>query len=62
MPTGRHRPERPEKNNHQQNFDRALADALRQWNPADGENASVRLEVSITPNPGGVNEYGVVLD
>ena len=62
MPRGSHRPQRPEKENHAQNFDRALAEALRQWDPDEGTDLHVRLEVSISPNPGGVSEYRVILD
>jgi hypothetical protein len=45
-----------------QHFDLAMADALTKWKPEDGtENLKVRFEVSVSPNPGGVGTYRVII-
>lgn len=62
MPTGEHRPERPEKNNHAANFDRALAKALQEWQPGENAEVTIRFEASISPNPGGIGTYRIVLE
>ena len=51
----------PEKHQHLQHLNEALSDALHNWNPADGSEVVIRFEATITPNPGGVSQYRVVL-
>ncbi len=60
-PVGHHRVPQPEKDQHMQNFNLALKDALSQWDPADGHNVRVELQASVSPNPGGITEYRVIL-
>ena len=63
MPTtGEHRPDRPEKNNHAANFDRALSNALREWTPGEKADVTIRFEASISQNPGGIGTYRVILE
>ena len=60
MPTGTHRPDRPQKANHAANFDRALQDALDKWTQQDGTNVSIRFEATVSANPG-ISEYRVII-
>jgi hypothetical protein len=61
MPRGEHTVQNPEKDDHMKNFDKAIADALRKWNPDDGEKLSVQLEAHISPNPGGIKTYVAIV-
>ena len=60
-PTGRENVHPPEKNQHAQHLNAALAKALQAWNPADGTEVTIRFEASISPNPGGIGQYRAVL-
>ena len=57
--TGHHAVDPPEKNQHAPNWDKALRNALDQWNRGDPENVQITFEASISPNPGGIKEYRV---
>jgi hypothetical protein len=52
----------PEKHEHAKNLNDALSDALAKWNPSDGTEVVIKFEASISPNPGGVSQYRVILD
>jgi hypothetical protein len=58
--TGTNRFEAPQKSNHMRNFEVALQRALDQF---DGEeqDAPVVFQVDVSPNPGGVKEYRVIV-
>jgi hypothetical protein len=60
-PTGREDVHPPEKNQHVQHLNAALAKALQAWDPQDGTDLKITFEASISPNPGGVSQYRVVL-
>lgn len=49
----------PEKKAHMKHFDKALEDALSQWQPSDGTDVEITFHASVTPNPGGIKEYRV---
>jgi hypothetical protein len=61
MAKGKHRVDPPEHNDHFKNFDKAMKDALDNWSGDRETNVTVTLEATVTPNPGGVREYRVVL-
>jgi hypothetical protein len=61
MPTGKHRPATPAKKDHMANFELAMKDALDGWNAHGDVDQRVTLEVTVTPNPGGIKEYRVVI-
>jgi len=61
MPTGKHRPPNPAKRDHMANFELAMKDALDNWSGSGDDNARVTFEVTVTPNPGGVKEYRVII-
>ena len=46
-----------EKQQHTQNLNDVLADALKNWNPGDNPNVILQFEVTVSPNPGGVSQY-----
>jgi hypothetical protein len=52
-PTGREDVHPPEKQQHTQHLNAALAKALREWNPQDGTEVVIRFEASVSENPGG---------
>jgi hypothetical protein len=43
------------------NFELAMKDALDNWSGSGDDNARVTFEVTVTPNPGGVKEYRVII-
>lgn len=43
------------------NFEHAMKDALDSWSGSHDENVPVTFEVTVTPNPGGVKEYRVII-
>ena len=51
----------PEKSLHMRHIDKALKDALRKWQPSDGEEIEITFQASVTPNPGGIREYRVTI-
>ena len=61
MPTGKHRPPNPAKKDHMINFEHAMKDALDGWSGSKDEDVRVTFEVTVTPNPGGVKEYRVII-
>jgi hypothetical protein len=58
---GEHSVHPPEKNEHMKHFDLALKDALSKWEPSDGTELRVRLQAEVSPNPGGIRNYQVIL-
>lgn len=58
---GRHPVDPPEKKNHATNFDKALEDALKKWDPADGTNVRVEFQATVSQNPGGIKQYRIEL-
>jgi hypothetical protein len=62
MPTGKHRPERAAKKDHMINFEAAMKDALNQWSGTKDEDPRVVFEMTVSPNPGGVKEYRVIIN
>jgi hypothetical protein len=60
-PTGKEDVRPPEKQQHMQHLNAALTKALNAWNPEDGTEVVIRFEATVTPNPGGVSQYRVVL-
>jgi hypothetical protein len=61
MPTGKHRPGTPAKKDHMANFELAMKDALDRWNAQGDGDHRVAFEVTVSPNPGGIKEYRVVI-
>ena len=61
MPTGKHRPASPAKKDHMANFELAMKDALDGWSAHGDSEHRVALEVTVSPNPGGIKEYRVVI-
>jgi hypothetical protein len=59
---GHHPADPPEKKHHAPNFDKALEDALKKWQPADGTEVTIEFQASITENPGGIKEYRIKLN
>jgi len=60
--TGHHGPvDPPEKDHHMGNFDLALKDALKKWEPSDGTELRVTFAATISRNPGGIKEYFATL-
>ena len=51
----------PEKHVHMKHFDEALKDALSQWDANDGTDIRVRFQIEVTPNPGGIKNYKVII-
>jgi hypothetical protein len=51
----------PEKNQHMRHFDTALKDALKKWQPSDGDEIEVVFHAFVSPNPGGIREYRVTI-
>lgn len=51
----------PSHGNHMQHFDEALNQALANWNGAGDQPVGVSFQVTLSPNPGGVKEYIVVV-
>jgi hypothetical protein len=60
-PTGKVNPHPPEKKEHTKNLNDALSDALEKWNPGDGAEVVIKIEATLTPNPGGISQYRIVL-
>ena len=58
---GTHDVDPPEKLHHTANLNAALADALRKWDGGAAE-VVVRWEATISPNPGGIGQYRVILE
>jgi hypothetical protein len=54
-------PHPPEKKEHTKNLNDALSDALEKWNPGDGAEVVIKIEATLTPNPGGISQYRIVL-
>jgi hypothetical protein len=61
-PIGKVNPPHPEKKEHTKNLNDALSDALEKWNPGDGAEVVIKIEASVTPNPGGISQYRVILE
>jgi hypothetical protein len=51
----------PEKTNHLPHFNNALTKALAAWQPGDPTEVDVLFQASISPNPGGVGQYRIIL-
>jgi hypothetical protein len=53
----------PEKHNHAPHLNAALSEALKNWDPQQhAREVRIRIEASISPNPGGIGQYRVFLD
>jgi hypothetical protein len=61
MPTGKKTLTTASKSNHMNNFEEAMKEALKGWSGSRDEDVPVRFEVTVTPNPGGVKEYRVII-
>jgi hypothetical protein len=61
MATGKHRPATPAKKDHMANFELAMKDALDGWNASGDSDHRVEFQVTVSPNPGGIKEYRVVV-
>jgi hypothetical protein len=42
-------------------FDEAMEDALENWNGQGDPTLDVKFQVVVSPNPGGVKEYRVLI-
>jgi hypothetical protein len=57
-PKGKKDMQRPEKEQHVDNLNFVLADALKHWNAGDDPaNVIIQFEATVSPNPGGVSQY-----
>jgi hypothetical protein len=61
MAHGKKKPDTPSKRDHMKNFDEAMQDALKNWSGKGDQPVTVTLQVSVSPNPGGVKEYHVII-
>jgi hypothetical protein len=61
MADGKKKHDTPSKRDHMQNFDEAMQDALRNWHGKGDEPVTVTLQVVVSPNPGGIKEYRVIV-
>ena len=59
--TGKSNPRRPEKTEHLPYINDALTDALNKWQDGDPTEVDVILQASISPNPGGIGQYRVII-
>ena len=60
MGEGKKKCDPPAHGNHMKNFDDAMNDALDNTNPSAGPQ-SVTFQVIVSPNPGGIKEYRVII-
>ena len=51
----------PEKTNHLPHINKALTDALNQWQQGDPTEVDIIFQASISPNPGGIGQYRVII-
>ena len=61
MPTGKKKCDPPAKDNHMKHFDDAMKNALENWNGPSDQNVDVAFQVTVSPNPGGIKEYRVII-
>jgi hypothetical protein len=61
MSSGHYKPNAPAHGNHAANFDRALENALSQWQGNRDETFQVTKFMTVSANPGGVKEYIVTI-
>jgi hypothetical protein len=61
MPTGKKHCDPPSHGNHMKHFDEAMEDALDNWNGQGDPTLDVKFQVVVSPNPGGVKEYRVLI-
>ena len=61
MPRGTKHCDPPSHGNHMHHFDEAMDDALGKWNGQGGQPVEVTFQVVVSPNPGGVSQYIVVV-
>lgn len=61
MAQGKKHCDPPSKDNHMKNFDDAMKEALRNWNGQGDQNLDVKFQVTVSPNPGGIKEYRVII-
>lgn len=60
MGEGKKKCDPPAHGNHMKNFDDAMNDALDNTNPSDRPQ-TVTFQVIVSPNPGGIKEYRVII-
>ena len=61
MATGKHPVNPPAHNDHVKNFDKAMKNAFDNWSGNGETDVTLTFEATVTPNPGGVKEYRVVI-
>jgi hypothetical protein len=61
MAEGKKKCDPPSHGNHMKNFEDAMQNALENWSGNGDENLNVRFQMTVSPNPGGVKEYRVVI-
>jgi hypothetical protein len=61
MPEGKKKCDPPAHGNHMHHFDEAMDDALSKFQGGGDQNMEVTFQVTVSPNPGGVKEYRVII-
>ena len=61
MAHGKKKSEQPSKRDHMKNFEEAMSDALQNWSGQGDHPVTLTLQVTVSPNPGGVKEYHVII-
>ncbi len=61
MPEGKKKCDPPAHGNHMHHFDEAMEDALDKFDGGGDQNLSVTFQVTVSPNPGGIKEYRVII-
>jgi hypothetical protein len=61
MAEGKKKCDPPAHGNHMKHFEEAMENALQNWNGGDDQNLDVKFQMTVSPNPGGVKEYRVII-
>ena len=61
MATGKHPVDPPAHDDHAKNFEKAMKKAFDNWSGDRDTDVTLTFEATVTPNPGGVKEYRVVI-
>lgn len=61
MAQGKKKCDPPSHGNHMKHFEEAMDDALQNWHGSSNEDLNVSLQVTVSPNPGGIKEYRVTI-
>lgn len=61
MAQGKKKCDPPAHGDHMKHFGEAMEDALNNWSGQGDQNLNVTFQMTVSPNPGGVKEYRVII-